>query len=219
MNTAKVAAAKAALNHVIDGSILGVGSGSTADCFVDALGASGIKLQGAVASSVATEMRLKSVGIEVLDLNSTGPLDLYIDGADEANAQLELIKGGGGSLTREKIVAGASNQFICIADNTKRVETLGTFPLPIEVIPMARSFVARELVKLGCDPEYREGAINDNNNVILDCHGFEINEPKALEQTINAIPGVVTVGIFALRSADLLIIGHDDGSVDVDNAG
>jgi len=214
MNTAKVAAAEAALNLVIEGSVLGVGSGSTVNCFIEALGASGIKLQGAVAASVASEKKLTANGVELLDLNATGTLDLYIDGADEVNPSLELIKGGGAALTREKIIAGASTEFVCIADAGKRVDTLGTFPLPVEVIPMARSFVGRELLKLGCDPEYREGVITDNGNIVLDCHGFTITEPKALEQAINAIPGVVTVGLFALRSADRLIIGHENGSVD-----
>jgi len=214
MTTAKVAAAEAALNHVIDGSILGVGSGSTVNCFIDALGSSGIKLQGAVAASVRSEKRLTANGIELLDLNSTGTLDLYIDGADEVNPALELIKGGGAALTREKIIAGASKKFICIADAGKQVDTLGAFPLPVEVIPMARSLVGRELVKLGCDPEYREGVVTDNGNIILDCFGFQISSPRELEQTVNAIPGVVTVGLFALRAADALIIGRDDGSVE-----
>lgn len=212
MNTAKVAAAKAALNHVVEGSILGVGSGSTTNCFIDALGESRIPLKGAVASSERTATRLEAIGVEVLDLNSTGDLDLYIDGADEVNPALELIKGGGGALTREKIIASASREFVCIVDASKQVAELGAFPLPVEVIPMARSFVARELVKLGCDPEYREGAVTDNGNVILDCHGFKISAPTQMEQTVNAIPGVVTVGLFALRGADQLIIGHDDGS-------
>jgi len=212
MNTAKVAAAKAALKHVIDGSVLGVGSGSTSNCFIDALGESGIKLEGAVASSERTATRLKAIGVDVLDLNTTGSLDLYIDGADETNAALELIKGGGGALTREKIIASASREFVCIVDASKQVPVLGSFALPVEVIPMARSFVARELVKLGCDPEYREGFITDNGNIILDCHGFEIHSPKEMEQAVNTIPGVVTVGLFALRSADQLIVGHDDGT-------
>lgn len=214
MNTAKVAAAEAALKHVIDGSILGIGSGSTVNCFIEALGASGIKLQGAVAASVASEKLLTANGIDILDLNSTGTLDLYIDGADEVNPALELIKGGGAALTREKIVAGACKDFICIADSSKQVDTLGAFALPVEVIPMARSFVGRELVKLGCDPEYREGVTTDNGNIVLDCHGFQISSPQSLEQAVNNIPGVVTVGLFALRGADRLIIGFDDGRVE-----
>ena len=212
MNTAKVAAATAALNHITDGSILGVGSGSTVNCLIDVLGDSGIRLTGAVSSSVRTSERLKAIGIDVLDLNATGTLDLYIDGADEVNPALELIKGGGGALTREKIIANASQEFICIVDAGKQVAELGSFPLPVEVIPMARSFAARELVKLGCDPEYREGALTDNGNIILDCHGFKISSPKELEQAVNAIPGVVTVGLFAQRGADQLIIGNDDGT-------
>lgn len=212
MNTAKIAAAKAALNHITDGSILGVGTGSTMNCLIDALGESGIKLTGAVASSEETAARLKAIGVDVLDLNSTGTLDLYIDGADEANPALELIKGGGGALTREKIIASASKEFVCIVDASKQVDVLGSFPLPVEVIPMARSFAARELVKLGCDPEYREGQVTDNGNIILDCHGFQISSPKEMEQAVNTIPGVVTVGLFALRSADQLIIGYDDGT-------
>ena len=215
MNTAKVAAAKAALNHITEGSILGVGTGSTMNCFIDALGESGIKLKGAVASSEKTAARLKAIGVDVLDLNSTGALDLYIDGADETNPALELIKGGGGALTREKIIAGASQEFLCIVDASKQVAVLGSFPLPVEVIPMARSFVAREMAKLGCDPKYREGQVTDNGNDILDCHGFQISSPKELEQTVNAIPGVVTVGLFALRGADQLIVGHDDGTTEL----
>ncbi len=215
MNTAKVAAAKAAMNHIVDGTIIGVGTGSTANCLIDAIGESRLQLKGAVASSEATAQRLTAIGVDVMDLNSTGTLDLYIDGADEANRDLQLIKGGGGALTREKIVANASREFICIADESKQVDVLGSFPLPVEVIPMARSFVARELLKLGCDPEYREGGVTDNGNIILDCHGFEITSPEELEQAVNNIPGVVTVGLFALRPADRLIIGKDDGSTEI----
>lgn len=211
MNTAKVAAAKAALSHIEEGSILGVGTGSTVNCFIDALAESGIRLRGAVASSVATADLLTAIGVDILDLNSTGTLDLYVDGADESNPMLELIKGGGAALTREKIIAGASQRFVCIADDSKRVDVLGAFPVPVEVIPMARSFAARELLKLGCDPEYREGVVTDNGNIILDCHGFHITDPKGLEQAANAIPGVVTVGLFALRPADELIVGYADG--------
>lgn len=217
MHTGKVAAAKAALDHIEDGSILGVGSGSTVHCLIDALGESGIRLKGAVSSSNATEKRLSAIGVDVLDLNSTGTLDLYIDGADETNPQFELIKGGGGALTREKIIAGAATVFLCIVDESKRVDVLGRFPLPVEVIPMARSFVARELLKLGCDPEYRDGVITDNGNVILDCHGFSIAKPSELENTVNAIPGVVTVGLFALRSADRLLVGRDNGTAELIN--
>jgi len=214
MNTAKVAAAKAALNHVIEGSILGVGSGSTVNCFIDALGESGIELQGAIAASLESERRLKAYNIEILDLNTAGTLDLYIDGADESNPALQLIKGGGAALTREKIIASASREFVCIADDSKRVDVLGAYPLPVEVIPMGRSFAARQLLELGCDPEYREGVVTDNGNVILDCRGFSITDPVALEHSINAIPGVVTVGLFAMRGADSLIIGHQDGTTE-----
>ncbi len=218
MQTAKAAAAKAALDHIEEGSILGVGTGSTVNCLIDAIGESGLRLQGAVASSVGTEKRLKAIGIDLLDLNSTGTLDLYIDGADETNPALELIKGGGAALTREKIIAGASAKFLCIVDKSKQVNVLGAFPLPVEVIPMARSFAARELLKLGCDPEYRDGVITDNGNVILDCYRFNIANPKELEHAVNAIPGVVTVGLFALRGADALLVGHDDGNTELIDA-
>jgi len=169
---------------------------------------------GAVASSKTSESKLREHGIEVLDLNMTGHLELCIDGADESDPQLRLIKGGGGALTREKIVAAASREFICIVDGSKQVDVLGQFPLPVEVIPMARSFVAREIVRLGADPEYREGPLTDNGNVVLDCHGFDITDPLALEASLNAIPGVVTNGLFAARSADKLIVGHDDGRIE-----
>lgn len=207
----KQAAALAALEYVKLDTVLGVGSGSTVNVFIDALAADGIRIKGAVASSEATTAKLKSHGFDVLDLNMTGTLELYIDGADEANPELQLIKGGGAALTREKIVAAASKEFICIADQSKQVDILGEFPLPVEVIPMARSFVAREIVKLGADPEYREGPRTDNGNIILDCYGFKITDPTALESALNAIPGVVTNGLFAARPADKLIIGYEDG--------
>ncbi|ASJ75982.1 ribose-5-phosphate isomerase RpiA [Granulosicoccus antarcticus] len=210
----KQAAALAALEYVENDALLGVGTGSTVNVFIDALAASGRRISGAVASSEATAERLKSHGIEVLDLNITGQLELYIDGADESNPALQLIKGGGGALTREKIIASASRQFICIVDQSKRVDILGEFPLPIEVLPMARSFVAREIVRMGADPEFREAARTDNGNIILDCYGFSITDPIALEAAINAIPGVLTNGLFAARAADLLLVGHDDGQVD-----
>jgi ribose 5-phosphate isomerase A len=210
----KQAAALAALEHVRHDALLGVGTGSTVNVFIDALVAAGLRVTGAVASSEATATRLKSHGIDVLDLNMTGELELYVDGADESNPALQLIKGGGGALTREKILASASRQFICIVDASKQVEVLGEFPLPLEVIPMARSFVAREIVRMGADPEYREGPRTDNGNVILDCHGFSITDPIALEAALNAIPGVVTNGLFAARPADILLVGHDDGSVE-----
>lgn len=210
----KQAAALAALEYVQTDALLGVGTGSTVNVFIDALAKSGPRIRGAVASSEATAQRLQSHGIDVLDLNMTGQLELYIDGADESDAGLRLIKGGGGALTREKIIAAASREFICIVDKSKQVDILGEFPLPVEVIPMARSFVAREIVRLGADPEYREGALTDNGNIILDCHGFSITDPIGLEAAINAITGVVTNGLFAARGADLLLVGHDNGDVE-----
>ncbi len=213
MQAAKKAVALAAVEHVKPGTILGVGTGSTVNEFIDALAARNIDLAGAVASSEATAERLKAHGYDMLDLNSCGSLELYIDGADEANPELQLIKGGGAALTREKIIAAASQQFICIADDSKLVNVLGEFPLPIEVIPMARSYVAREIVKLGADPEYREGKRTDNGNEIIDCHGFTIDDPLTLESTINDITGVVTNGLFAARPANLLLLSDEKGSV------
>jgi ribose 5-phosphate isomerase A len=213
MHKGKQAAALAALEYIKIDSVLGVGTGSTVNVFIDAMAAQGISISGAVASSVATEERLHANGFEVLDLNMTGTLELYIDGADEANPALQLIKGGGGALTREKIIAAASREFICIVDDSKQVDVLGKFPLPIEVLPMARSFVAREIVKLGADPELREAARTDNGNIILDCHGFNITDPVELEAAINALPGVVTAGLFAARPADRLLSGNADGQV------
>ena len=205
----KQAAAKAALKHLPKGGILGVGTGSTVNFLIELLPE--LQLEAAVASSEATAQRLKKLGIEVVDMNHVGGLDAYVDGADESNAHLHLIKGGGGALTREKIVAGASDKFICIADESKLVPTLGKFPLPIEVIPMARSLVARELVKLGGNPVLREGFTTDNGNIILDIHGLEILNPVDLESRINQIPGVVTNGLFAIRPADVLILGGAAG--------
>ncbi len=207
----KKAAAQAAIKYIEPDSIIGIGTGSTANYFIDALAVIKNNIQGAVASSNASADRLKRHGIEVMDLNATGTLSLYVDGADEANSHLQLIKGGGGALTREKIVAAASQKFVCIADASKKVDVLGAFPLPIEVVPIARSYVAREMVKLGGDPEYREGFITDNGNIILDIHNLEITEPLKLESRINQIPGVLTVGIFAKRPADVLILGADSG--------
>lgn len=207
----KKRAAQAALEYVEVDDVVGVGTGSTANYFIDALAGIKHKIEGSVASSETTAERLKSHGIPVLELNHVGELPLYVDGADEATRHLHLIKGGGGALTREKIVASASRKFVCIADESKLVGVLGKFPLPIEVIPMARSFVARELVKQGGHPEYREGFVTDNGNVILDVHGLEIMEPAKLEAKFNNIAGVVTVGIFALRPADVLILGTDEG--------
>lgn len=195
----------------VKGGIIGVGTGSTVNHFIDLL--AGIKqtIDGAVSSSEASTERMKSLGIPVVDLNATGELDLYVDGADESTRHLHLIKGGGGALTREKIVAGASKRFICIADESKLVDVLGEFPLPVEVIPMARSHVARQLVKLGGTPVWRDGFITDNGNIILDVHNLRIMEPVKMEQEINNIAGVVTTGIFALRPADLLILGSTTG--------
>ncbi len=210
--SAKRASAAAALEYVQADSILGVGSGSTANIFIDLLAEKRLPLAGTVASSEATAERLRAHGYEVMDLNHTGGLDLYVDGADETDAHLRLIKGGGAALTREKIIAAASARFVCIADNSKLVELLGAFPLPIEVIPMARSHVARALVRLGGDPEYREGVVTDNGNVILDVHNLRILDPVAMERDINQIVGVVSVGLFAARGADVLLLGQDDGS-------
>lgn len=207
----KKAAAEAALDYVEAGTIVGVGTGSTANFFIDALARIKHKIEGTVASSVASAQRLEAHGIPVLDLNETGELPLYVDGADEANKYLHLIKGGGGALTREKIVAAASRKFVCVADDSKLVDVLGAFPLPIEVIPMARSMVAREVVKLGGRPVLRTGFTTDNGNVILDVHDLQIMEPAKLEAELNNIPGVVTNGIFALRPADVLILGGAGG--------
>lgn len=204
-------AAEAALAHLPDGGIIGVGTGSTVNHFIDAFAAIKGRFDGAVSSSEASTQRMKKLGIPVVDLNSTGGLEVYVDGADEANRHLHLIKGGGGALTREKIVAAASRKFICIADESKLVDVLGRFPLPVEVIPMARSYVARELVALGGTPVWRENFVTDNGNLILDVQGLEIMEPMKLETAINQLAGVVTVGIFAHRPADVLILGTPDG--------
>ena len=205
-------AAEAALEYVEPDSILGVGTGSTVNHFIDALAADPKrKIRAAVSSSEASTERMRGYGIEVIDLNQAGRLDLYVDGADESNAQLHLIKGGGGALTREKIVAAASRQFVCIADDSKLVDTLGAFPLPVEVIPMARELVAEALRRLGGDPRLREGFVTDNGNLILDVHGLRISDPPALETEINQLAGVVCVGLFAHRGADVLILGGDGG--------
>lgn len=192
-------------------SIIGVGTGSTANCFIDALAKIKDLFDGAVASSDATAQRLKDHGIPVYDLNSSGTLEFYIDGADEINDHLQAIKGGGAALTREKIVAACSKEFICIADDSKLVPILGTFPLPVEVIPMARSYVARQLVALGGDPVYRQGVLTDNGNVILDVHNMKIDSATALEERINNIVGVVTNGLFACRPADVFLMGTSEG--------
>ncbi|HLS81046.1 MAG TPA: ribose-5-phosphate isomerase RpiA [Steroidobacter sp.] len=207
----KQRAAEAALSYVIEDRVLGVGTGSTVNYFIDALAARKLRIPGAVSSSEASTARLKAHGYEVIDLNAAGELDVYVDGADEADERLRLIKGGGAALTREKIIAAASRRFVCIIDESKLVQTLGRFPLPIEVIPMARSYVARELVALGGHPVYREGVVTDNGGVIIDVHGLRIVEPEALEERINQIPGVITVGLFAKRGADVLLIGADEG--------
>jgi ribose 5-phosphate isomerase A len=207
----KKVAAAAAIELLPEGGIIGVGTGSTVNHFIDLLANVKHRFDGAVSSSEASTARLKSHGIPVLDLNACGDLEVYVDGADESNHQLQLIKGGGGALTREKIIAGASRKFVCIADEGKLVDVLGAFPLPVEVIPMARSFVARQLVKLGGTPVWREGFVTDNGNVILDVQGLQIMEPLKLEDTINRIAGVVTVGLFAHRPADVLILGTPTG--------
>lgn len=205
------AAVERLLPHLDANSIVGVGTGSTANCFIDALAKHKLAFDGAIASSEATAERLKSHGIAVYDLNSVPQLDFYVDGADESNGNLELIKGGGAALTREKIVAAVAKTFICIADESKLVPVLGNFPLPVEVIPMARSHVAREIVKLGGDPVYREGCVTDNGNVILDVYNMSIVNPKQLEADLNAIVGVVCNGLFAARPADVLLLGTPQG--------
>lgn len=207
----KRAAAEAALQYVEPGSIVGVGTGSTANHFIDLLAGIKADIDATVASSEASAERLRSHGIPVIDLNAAGSLGLYVDGADEATKHLHLIKGGGGALTREKIVAAASDKFVCIADDSKLVGKLGTFPLPVEVVPMARSLVGRAMVKLGGDPELREDFTTDNGNIIIDVHNLDIAEPAVLESQINQIPGVVTVGLFAQRPADVLILAGADG--------
>jgi ribose 5-phosphate isomerase A len=207
----KKRAALAALDHVREGMILGVGTGSTVNAFIDALAESGKPLVAAVSSSNASTSRLTSHGIKVIDLNEVGSLDVYVDGADESTRAKHLIKGGGAALTREKIIAAASKQFICIIDDSKLVATLGKFPLPVEVIPMARRHVASRLTALGGQPVFRDGVVTDNGNHILDVHNLTINDPVGLEQKINQIVGVVTVGLFAKRGADVLIIGSDKG--------
>lgn len=218
----KRAAAQAALDLIKPrlerDMVVGIGTGSTANHFIDLLAPHRDDFAGAVASSEASAARLRQHGIEILDLNTVGPIACYVDGADEANASLELIKGGGAALTREKIVAQAALEFICIADHSKLVERLGGFPLPVEVVPMARSLVARAMVALGGDPVYREGVVTDNGNVILDVHHFDIPVPRQLEEQINQIPGVVCNGLFALRPADVLILAGP-GGVDVRRRG
>ena len=207
----KLAAARAALQFIEEEMIVGIGTGSTVNHLIDEIASRRLRLRGAVSSSEASTARLRSVGIEVLDLNRTGDLELYIDGADETDAHRRLIKGGGAALTREKIVAAASRRFVCIVDESKQVDMLGRFPLPVEVIPMARSYVARQLVKLGGQPVWRENVLTDNGNQIIDVHGLTILDPIALENTINGIAGVVSVGLFAKRAADIVLVGGPNG--------
>ncbi|WP_289284186.1 MULTISPECIES: ribose-5-phosphate isomerase RpiA [unclassified Methylophaga] len=208
----KKQAAWAALEYIKGNGIVGVGTGSTVNHFIDALATIKDRIEGAISSSEASTQKLEANGIKVFDLNDCNDIEVYVDGADESNHLLELVKGGGGALTREKIIAAASKQFVCIADASKLVDVLGKFPLPVEVIPMARSYVAREIVKLGGQPVYREGVITDNGNVILDVHGLDIMEPIKLEKTLNDIVGVVTNGLFAMRPADVLLLGSPEGT-------
>lgn len=203
--------AEAALEYIEAGDVVGVGTGSTANYFIDALARIKGKIDGTVASSEASAARLRGHGIQVLDLNTVGDIPVYVDGADESSRHLHLIKGGGGALTREKIVAAASRKFICVADESKLVDVLGAFPLPVEVIPMARSYVARRLVALGGKPELRPNFVTDNGNVILDVHNLQILDPAELESEIDHIAGVVTNGLFARRPADVLLLGAADG--------
>jgi ribose 5-phosphate isomerase A len=211
MTDAKRLAGEKAIEYVEDGMIVGVGTGSTVAYFIDALARIKHRVAGAVSSSEQSSERLRAHGIEVIDLNTAGPLRLYVDGADECDPHRRLIKGGGAALTREKIIAEASERFVCIIDAAKRVDVLGKFPLPVEVIPMARSLVARQIVKAtGAQPVWREGVVTDNGNWVLDVHGLTIVDPVGLESELNQIPGVVCVGLFARRSADVVIVGGDN---------
>jgi len=207
----KIEVARAALEFVEDGMVLGVGTGSTVNAFIDQLAASGRRLNGAVSSSDETTRRLTEIGVRVLDLNHTGDLEVYIDGADEVDAHRRLIKGGGGALTREKIIAGASRRFICIVDESKCVPILGEFPLPVEVLPMARALVGRKLIGLGGQPELRDGFTTDNGNLILDVRNLDLVDPRAMEDLINRIPGVVSNGLFAHRAADRVLMASETG--------
>ena len=210
-NEAKRAVAKAAIAYLPQGGVIGVGTGSTANCFIDELVSVRNRIDAAVASSEASASRLRAGGIAVVDLNSVDSLPVYVDGADEITRHMHMIKGGGGALTREKIVAAVARKFVCIADESKLVNVLGTFPLPVEVIPMARGHVARELVKLGGHPQLREGFVTDNGNVILDVRGLTILDPPELEAAVNQITGVVTNGLFAMRGADVALLGSAQG--------
>lgn len=203
--------AKAALEYVKPGTVLGVGTGSTVDCFIDALAESGIQLKGAVSSSLRSEKKLREIGVPIIDMNDVESLSVYVDGADEVDPENCLIKGGGGANTREKIVADISDTFVCIADQSKLVQTLGAFPLPVEVLPMARNAIARKLAALGGQVKLRDGFTTDNGNIILDVAGLEITDPVAMEKEINHWPGVVTNGLFAIRKADVVLIATADG--------
>ncbi len=207
----KKAAARAALDYIRPGSIVGVGTGSTVAHFIDALASVNYPIEGVVSSSEASSEKLKHIGIQPLDCNDVDILDIYVDGADEINGQMQMIKGGGAALTREKVLAAIARKFICIIDESKQVDVLGRFPLPVEVIPMARAYVARELIKLGGSPHYRQNVLTDNGNRILDVHNLKIIDAIGLEDSISRIPGVVTVGLFARRGADVLLVGTDQG--------
>lgn len=211
MNELKQKAAKAALAYIDDNMIVGVGTGSTVNYFIEQLASIKHRIEACVASSKATETRLKAHGLSVIDLNSVSELPVYIDGADEINEQYEMIKGGGGALTREKVIACVAKSFICIVDESKKVKQLGNFPIAIEVLPLARSYVAREVLKLGGDPVYREKFITDNGNIILDIHNVKMTHPRLMEETFKLIPGVVENGLFAKRLADILIMASNDG--------
>ena len=211
----KKAVARAAMDHVVEDAYVGVGTGSTVNFFIEMLAEIKGRIEGAVASSDETEKRLKEHGIPVVPLNSVNELPVYVDGADETTKFLHLIKGGGGALTREKIIAAVADKFVCIVDDSKVVKTLGTFPLPVEVIPMARSYVAREIIKMGGRPEIRDGFTTDNGNVILDIHNLVILNPVETEERLNAIVGVVTNGLFAKRPADVVLVATDDGIIDL----
>ncbi len=210
-NRLKQQVAEATLSFVDDDAVIGVGTGSTVNAFIDALAASGIRIDAAVSSSEATTAKLQTIGVRAVDLNTTGSLDLYVDGADEFDPHRRLVKGGGGALTREKIVAAASRRFVCIVDQSKQVSVLGKFPLPIEVIPMARSYVAREMIRLGGQPEWREGFVTDNGNWILDVHNLDLVDPVSMEKSINELAGVVTCGLFAIRKADVVLMATENG--------
>lgn len=210
-DTLKRQVAKAALEYVVEDTIIGIGTGSTVNYFIEALATIKQNIAGTVASSEASAQHLKRLGIPVVDLNGVDEVSVYVDGADEFNAAKQLIKGGGGALTREKIIAAVAKQFVCIVDESKRVDVLGAFPVPIEVIPMARSYIARQVVALGATPVYREGFVTDNGNVILDCHHFDILNAVELEYKLNQITGVVTNGLFAVRSADVVLVANQNG--------